>query len=86
MLESEAVDDISGLESLKKLERLDLLSTKVTDVRVLNSLPNLKEANLAVRDYYKLNLEAQLNHPEIVISCGLPMINLRIWKEDKFRI
>lgn len=86
MLESEEVDDISGLESLKKLERLDLLSTKVTDVRVLNSLPNLKEANLAVRDYYKLNLEAQLNHPEIVIYSGLPMINLRIWKEDKFGI
>lgn len=86
LLESGEVDDISGLEPLKKLERLDLYKTKVTDVRVLNSLPNLKEANLAVQNAGELNLKSQLNRPEIAIYCGLPIINLWIWEKDEFGI
>ena len=82
-LESE-VDDISHLEPLKKLEYLDLYYTRVSDVRVLNTLPNLKEVNLAVLTTD--NLEKQLNKPEIAIYCGLPSINLWIWDEDEFGI
>ena len=85
-LESEELDDISGLESLKKLERLDLYKTKVTDIRVLNTLPNLKEVNLLVDNAKELNLESQLNHREIVIYCGLPSVNLWIWERDEFGI
>lgn len=85
LLESYEVNDISALEPLKKLERLDLYRTKVTDVRVLNTLPNLKEVNLAVENY-ELNLEEQLDHPEIGIYCGLPSVNLWIWEEDEFGI
>ncbi|MCF2220862.1 hypothetical protein H9Q08_16385 [Chryseobacterium sp. PS-8] len=85
LLESYEVNDISALKPLKKLERLDLYRTKVTDVRVLNTLPNLKEVNLLVKNY-ELNFEKQLDRPEIAIYCGLPTINLRIWKEDEFGI
>ena len=82
-LESE-VDDISHLEPLKKLEYLDLYCTKISDVRVLNTLPNLKEVNLAVLG--SNNLEEQLDKPEIAIYCGLPAINLWIWDEDEFGV
>ncbi|WP_288459340.1 hypothetical protein [uncultured Chryseobacterium sp.] len=85
LLESYEVNDISSLEPLKKLERLDLYRTKVTDVRVLNTLPNLKEVNLAVENY-ELNLEKQLDRPEIAIYCGLPSVNLWIWEKDEFGI
>jgi hypothetical protein len=72
-LESEELDDISGLEPLKKLERLDLYKTNVTDVKVLNTLPNLKEVNLAVKNY-KLDLKAQLDRPEIAAYYALPSV------------
>ncbi|WBX97041.1 leucine-rich repeat domain-containing protein [Chryseobacterium gambrini] len=84
-LESEELDDISGLEPLKKLERLDLFQTNVTDVKVLNTLPNLKEVNLAVKNY-KLNLKAQLDRPEIAAYYGLPSVMFLIWKRDEFGI
>lgn len=84
-LESEELDDISGLEPLKKLERLDLFQTNVTDVKVLNTLPNLKEVNLAVKNY-KLNLKAQLDRPEIAAYYALPSVMFFIWKEDEFGI
>ena len=84
-LESEEPDDISGLEPLKKLERLDLFQTNVTDVKVLNTLPNLKEVNLAVKNY-KLNLKAQLDRPEIAAYYALPSVMFFIWKEDEFGI
>lgn len=85
-LESFGMKDISALEPLKKLERLDLYQTEITDVRVLNTLPNLKEVNLAVWNYKKANLAAQLDRPEIAIYCGLPTINLWIWEKDEFGI
>lgn len=84
-LESEKLDDISGLEPLKKLERLDLFQTNVTDLKVLNTLPNLKEVNLAVKNY-KLNLKAQLDRPEIAAYYALPSVMFFIWKEDEFGI
>lgn len=84
-LESEELDDISGLEPLKKLERLDLYKTNVTDVKVLNTLPNLKEVNLAVKNY-KLDLKAQLDRPEIAAYYALPSVMFFIWKEDEFGI
>lgn len=84
-LESEKLDDISGLEPLKKLERLDLFQTNVTDVKVLNTLPNLKEVNLAVKNY-KLDLKAQLDRPEIAAYYALPSVMFFIWKEDEFGI
>lgn len=82
-LESE-VDDISHLEPLKKLEYLDLYCTAVSDVQVLNTLPNLKEVNLAVLG--SKNLEKQLEKPEIAIYCGLPAICIWIWEEDEFGV
>lgn len=84
-LESEELDDISGLEPLKKLERLDLYKTNVTDVKVLNTLPNLKEVNLAIKNY-KLDLKAQLDRPEIAAYYALPSVMFFIWKEDEFGI
>lgn len=84
-LESEELDDISGLEPLKKLERLDLYKTNVTDVKVLNTLPNLKEVNLAVKNY-KLDLKAQLDRSEIAAYYGLPSVMFLIWKRDEFGI
>lgn len=84
-LESEELDDISGLEPLKKLERLDLYKTNVTDVKVLNTLPNLKEVNLAVKNY-KLDLKAQLDRPEIAAYYALPSVMFFIWQEDEFGI
>ncbi|WP_394666494.1 hypothetical protein [uncultured Chryseobacterium sp.] len=84
-LESEELDDISGLEPLKKLERLDLFQTNVTDVKVLNTLLNLKEVNLAVKNY-KLDLKAQLDRPEIAAYYALPSVMFFIWKEDEFGI
>ncbi|WP_143152313.1 leucine-rich repeat domain-containing protein [Chryseobacterium arachidis] len=86
LMESFGLNEISALEPLKKLERLDLYQTEVTDVRVLNSLPNLKEVNLLVWNYKKQNFEAQLDRPEIMIYCGLPTINLWIWERDEFGI
>ncbi|WP_336689646.1 MULTISPECIES: leucine-rich repeat domain-containing protein [unclassified Chryseobacterium] len=84
-LENEELDDISGLEPLKKLERLDLYKTNVTDVKVLNTLPNLEEVNLAVKNY-KLDLKAQLDRPEIAAYYALPSVMFFIWKEDEFGI
>ncbi|MFZ4929037.1 leucine-rich repeat domain-containing protein [Chryseobacterium sp. Mn2064] len=86
LLESYELNNISGLEPLKKLERLDLHQTKVTDVRVLNTLPNLKEVNLAVYGYKYQELKSQLDQPEIGIFSGLPLRNLSIWKKDEFGI
>lgn len=86
LLESYEVNDISGLEALKKLERLDLYQTKVTDVKVLNTLPNLREVNLLVNNSKELNLESQLDRPEIAIYCGLPSVNLWVWDKDEFGI
>jgi hypothetical protein len=83
LLESD-LNDISDLECLKKLEYLDLYGTSVSDVRVLNTLPNLKEVNIAT--YSNENLEAQLDKPEVAVYCGLPTIYLSIWKKDKFGI
>lgn len=85
LLENYDLDDISGLEPLKKLERLDLFQTNVTDVKVLNTLPNLKEVNLAVKNY-KLDLKAQLDRPEIAAYYALPSVMFFIWKEDEFGI
>jgi len=85
LLESEVKNnDISHLAPLKKLQYLDLYDTGVSDVRVLNTLPNLKEVNIATRT--DANLEAQLDKPEIAIYCGLPSICLIIWEEDEFGI
>jgi hypothetical protein len=83
LMESD-IKDISPIESLKKLEYLDLYYTTVTDVQVLNTLPKMKEANLAT--FSKTNLEEQLDKPEIAVYCGLPMIYLRIWEKDEFEI
>ncbi|MCC7453575.1 MAG: hypothetical protein IT222_05370 [Crocinitomix sp.] len=83
LMESD-IKDISPIESLKKLEYLDLYYTPVTDVQVLNTLPKMKEANLAT--FSKTNLEEQLDKPEIAVYCGLPMIYLRIWEKDEFEI
>jgi hypothetical protein len=83
LMESD-IKDISPIESLKKLEYLDLYYTPVTDVQVLNTLPKMKEANLAT--FSKINLEEQLVKPEIAVYCGLPMIYLRIWEKDEFEI
>lgn len=85
LMENYELKDISGLEPLKKLEYLDLYHTRVTDVRVLNTLPALKEINLAVRER-KNDLEAQLDRPEIAVYCGLPDKHLWIWQEDKFAL
>ena len=81
-----SVDDISLLEPLKQLECLDLYYTNVSDVRVLNTLPKLKEVNLAVASHHADELEEQLDKPEIAIYCGLPNVNLWIWDEDEFGI
>lgn len=85
LLESDIKDnDISYVASLKKLEYLDLYSTGVSDVGVLNMLPNLKEVNLATGT--EENLEAQLEKPEIIIYCRLPSVCIWIWEEDEFGI
>lgn len=83
LLESR-ISDLSGLEPLKKLEYLDLYYTKVLDVRVLNTLPNLKGVNLATKS--SVNLEEQLDKPEIAVYCGLPSVYLWIWEKDEFGI
>ncbi|NOQ73413.1 MAG: hypothetical protein GQ574_15515 [Crocinitomix sp.] len=58
--------------------------TEVSDVRVLNTLPNLKGVNLAT--YTNHNLEEQLDKPEIAVYCGLPSRYLYIWERDEFEI
>ncbi|MFT5822613.1 MAG: hypothetical protein ACI8ZM_003869 [Crocinitomix sp.] len=78
------VSDIKHLEPLKKLQFLDLYYTRVSDVRVLNTLPNLKEVNLAT--YTNHNLEEQLDKPEIAVYCGLPSVYISIWRKDEFEI
>ncbi len=78
------VTDISGLEPLKKLEILDLYYTNVSDVHVINTLPNMKEINLATHS--KVDLESQLDRPEIAVYVGLPTRYLSIWEEDEFGI
>ncbi len=85
LMENYGLKDISGLKSLKKLEYLDLYHTGVTDLRVLNMLPALKEVNLAVWDR-KDGFEVQLDHPEVAVYCGLPSKHLWIWKRDEFGI
>jgi Leucine-rich repeat (LRR) protein len=83
LMETDA-SDISGLEPLKKLEYLDLYYTYVSDVSVINTLPNMKEINLAT--FSKVNLESQLDRPEIAVYVGLPTKYLSIWKKDEFGI
>ncbi len=78
------ISDISHLEPLKKLELLDLYYTNVKDARVLNTLPNLKEVNVA--SYNNVALEKQMDKPELAVYCGLPTIYLSIWWEDEFGI
>ncbi len=78
------IKDIVDLEPLKKLEYLDLYATSVSDVKVINTLPNIKEVNLAT--YSKENLENQLDRPEIVVYVGLPTLYLSIWEKDEFGI
>ena len=78
------IDDLAHLEPLKKLEYLDLYSTFISDVRVLNTLPNLKEVNLSTGSGQPL--ETQLDNPEVAIYCGLPTIYIWIWEKDEFGI
>lgn len=78
------IKDISDLEPLKKLEYLDLYYTSISDVTVINTLPNMKEVNLAT--YSKENLENQLDRPEIAVYVGRPQLYLRVWEEDEFGI
>lgn len=78
------IKDIAPIESLKKLEYLDLYYTDVSEVQVLNTLPKIKEANLAV--FRRENLEEQLENPSIAVYCGRPSIYMRIWEEDEFEI
>lgn len=80
-LESNLID-ISLLEPLKKLEYLDLFSTEVEDIRVLNTLPNLKGVNTSSWSY----LEEQLDKPEIAVYYGFLPIYFKIWEEDEFGI
>ncbi|WP_109832662.1 leucine-rich repeat domain-containing protein [Reichenbachiella versicolor] len=82
-MESE-VTDISALEPLKKLEYLDLLGTEVKDVRVLNTLPNFKGANLAV--WGQNDLASQLDNPNVAAYAGFHPVYLWIWEEDEFGI
>lgn len=78
------VTDISGLAPLKKLEILDLYYTSVKDVSVINTLPNMKEINLAT--FSKGDLISQLDRPEIAVYVGLPTFYLSIWEKDEFGI
>lgn len=78
------IKDITDLKPLKKLKYLDLYYTGISDVSVLNTLPNLKEVNLAT--YTNNDLEGQLDKPEIAVYCGLPTIYLSIWREDEFGV
>lgn len=78
------VTDISDLEPLKKLEYLDLYATSVSDVRVINTLPNMKEINLATHS--NTNLESQLDRPEIAVYIGLPTAYLSVWEKDEFEV
>ncbi len=78
------VSDISDLKSLKKLEYLDLYYTSVSDVRVINTLPKMKEVNLATNS--NVDLESQLDRPEIAVYVGRPILYLSVWEEDEFGI
>lgn len=78
------IKDISDLEPLKKLEYLDLYYTYVSDVTVINTLPNMKEVNLATLS--KIDLESQLDRSEIGIYVGRPQMYLSVWAEDEFGI
>jgi Leucine-rich repeat (LRR) protein len=78
------ITDISDLEPLKKLEYLDLYATSVSDVRMINTLSNLKEVNLATNS--KVDLESQLDRPEIAVYVGLPTMWLSVWEKDEFGI
>lgn len=78
------ISDISHLEPLKKLELLDLYYTAVTDARVLNTLPSLKEVNVAT--YNSVELEKQMDKPNLAVYCGMPRIYLSIWWEDEFGV
>ncbi len=83
-LNESQVNDISDLEPLKKLKYLDLYYTDVKDVTTLNTLPNLQEVNLATCN--NIDLEKQLERPEIALYCGLPNVYLWIWDKDDFGI
>lgn len=75
--------DISYLEPLKKLEYLDLFATDVPDIRVLNTLPNLKGVNLAGN----ANVNSKdLDKPEIAVYYGFIPVYLSIWEKDEFGI
>lgn len=78
------IKDISALEPLKKLEYLDLYYSSLSDVRVINTLPNMKKVNLATSS--NVDLESQLDRPEIAVYVGLPTIWLSIWEKDEFGI
>ncbi|MFT5823272.1 MAG: Leucine-rich repeat (LRR) protein [Crocinitomix sp.] len=78
------IKDISALKSLKKLEYLDLYSTDVSDVSVINTLLKMKEVNLATSS--KVDLESQLDRPEIAVYVGLPTMWLSVWEKDEFGV
>ena len=81
------LNDISSLEALKQLEYLDLFSTEVSDIRVLNSLPNLIGVNISSWSHLvSHNLEEQIEEPEVVVHYGLTPTFISIWEDDEFGI
>ena len=84
--ENEIIENIDGLKNLKKLEQLNLYSNKISDIKVLNTLPQLSEVNLASNGLDKKAFLQQLDKPEIAIFYGLPYIPFRIWKTQYFEL
>ena len=75
------------LKSLKKLEFLNFsneylelgyIISDITDIKVLNCLPYLKEVNLFGFE----KLEEQLNNPEVAVYYGMTQIHFHIYDED----
>lgn len=66
--------NIDELETLKALEKLNLYDNKISDIRVLNKLPNLKQVGLAGNNIGRQEVAEQLDKPEIAYFMGRPHV------------
>ncbi|WP_108868558.1 hypothetical protein [Aquimarina aquimarini] len=71
-------DDLTVLKPLKKLEYLNLLRGTVSDIRILNSLPRLKEVNLSGLKH----LEYQLKESKTAVYYWINRRHFFVYKED----
>lgn len=82
--ENKELVNIDELETLKALEKLNLFDNKISDIRVLNKLPNLKQVDLAGNNIGEEDVVKQLDKPEIACFMGRPHVPFIVGGSELF--